>query len=159
MTRFALALALTLVTAVPAAYSIESRLHPIGHIEKTDDGVAIILVGRQRPAQLGINGASHALVFWWIDRRDASADQSALEVRPQGGRENPLAADGATETRRHRPAIAWAVCKVTRVTDNMLEIDNWDGFVGSPVIDIKPLLSNCDSTEDMLETGRPGFGW
>ena len=123
-------------------------MRPIGHIQKTEDRTFIVLDKEYEPGLLGLDGFSHAYVFWWFSLNDTPEKRATRQVHPMGNPENPLTGVFATRSPRRPNLIALTLCKVVAVKDNVVEIDKTDAFDGTPVLDIKPFLPGYDSVED-----------
>jgi tRNA-Thr(GGU) m(6)t(6)A37 methyltransferase TsaA len=151
----ALALALTWLPA-SASFAGESRaieekklsVQPIGRIRKSEDHTQIVLDEEYQPGLLGLEGFSHIHVFWWFDRNDTPEKRRTLQVHPMGDPENPLTGVFATRSPLRPNLIALTLCKITSVTENVVEIESIDALDDTPVLDIKPFIPGHDSASD-----------
>jgi len=125
----------------------EFKVHPIGRVQKSEDRTLIVLDEKYEPGLLGLDGFSHAYIFWWFDRNDTPEGRAVLQVHPRGDRNNPLTGVFATRSPRRPNLIALTLCKVVAVKENLIELENIDAFDGTPVIDIKPFIPGYDTTE------------
>jgi len=123
-------------------------MQPIGHVRKSEDHTLIVLDEKYQPGLLGLKDFSHIYVFWWFERNDTPEKRQVLQVHPRGDRQNPLTGVFATRSPMRPNLIALTLCKVTSVTDNVVEIEEIDAFDGTPVLDIKPFLPGYDSPSD-----------
>ena len=156
MSRLSLAFAAAIV-AVPAGAwgddgrnmtTTELKMHPIGHIRKTDDKAFVVLDNKYEPGLLGLDGFSHVYVFWWFDKNDEPEKRATLQVHPRGDRNNPLTGVFATRSPRRPNLIAMTLCKIVAVEGNTVEVEKMDAFDGTPVIDMKPFLPGYDTADD-----------
>jgi tRNA-Thr(GGU) m(6)t(6)A37 methyltransferase TsaA len=128
--------------------TMEFKMRAIGHVQKSEDRTLIVLERDYEPGLLGLDGFSHAHVFWWFDRNDTAEKRAVLQVHPMGNRENPLTGVFATRSPRRPNLVALTLCKIVAVKDNVVEVEKIDAFDGTAVIDIKPFIPGYDSTED-----------
>ncbi len=153
MTRFAIACTLAAVVsagnlAAAQEKPTEFRLHPIGHVKKSEDGTRIVLDKKYQPGLLGVEGYSHIYMIWWFDRNDTPEKRATLQVHPMGNRGNPLTGVFGTRSPRRPNLIALTLCKIVAVKDNVIEIEKTDAFDGTPVLDVKPFIPGYDTAED-----------
>jgi tRNA-Thr(GGU) m(6)t(6)A37 methyltransferase TsaA len=156
MNRLAIAVAGTILAASFCAAAddgqstaaTEFKMQPIGHVQKTEDKTLIVLDKEYQPGLLGLDGFSHAYVFWWFDRNDTPERRKTLQVHPMGNRENPLTGVFATRCPRRPNLVALTLCKIVAVKENVVEVEKIDAFDGTPVIDIKPYLPGYDTADD-----------
>jgi len=124
------------------------KMRPIGHVQKTEDRTVIVLDKKYEPGLLGLDGFSHAYVFWWFSLNDTPERRMTLQVNPMGNRENPLTGVFATRCPRRPNLVAMTLCKIVSVKENVVELEKIDAIDKTPVIDIKPFIPGYDSTED-----------
>jgi len=156
MNRLAVAIVWVTVTATlceaaddtqrPAAP--EFKMQPIGHVQKTEDKTVIVLDKEYERGLLGLDGFSHAFVFWWFSQNDTSEKRATLQVRPMGDQENPITGVFATRSPRRPNLVALTLCKIIAVKENVVEVEKIDAFDGTPVIDIKPFIPGYDTADD-----------
>jgi tRNA-Thr(GGU) m(6)t(6)A37 methyltransferase TsaA len=126
----------------------EFKMRPIGHVQKSEDKTLIVLDKEYEPGLLGLDGFSHAYVFWWFSLNDTPEKRKTLQVHPMGNRENPLTGVFATRCPRRPNLLALTLCKIVAVKANLVEVEKIDAFDDTPVIDIKPYLPGYDTTDD-----------
>ena len=154
MKRLSLAVAIAIVTAPVGVMADEGhdttefKVSPIGHVQKSEDRTLVVLDKKYEPGLLGIDGYSHAYVFWWFDRNDTPEKRAVLQVHPMGNRDNPLTGVFATRSPVRPNLVALTLCKILSVKENVVELEKIDAFDGTAVIDIKPFIPGYDSTED-----------
>jgi tRNA-Thr(GGU) m(6)t(6)A37 methyltransferase TsaA len=106
----------------------------------------IILREELAPALDGLEGFSHVIVVFHLDRMPADGSH-AVSARIGGG----SGRDVGIFASRHplRPnAIAVSTCQVVHRRQNVLRVKGLDAFDGSPVLDLKPYLPPFDSFPD-----------
>lgn len=89
----------------------------------------------------GIAPRDHVLVFTWLDR----ADRDVLSVHPRGDRSRPE--QGVFSTRSpHRPnPIGLHRVEVISIDGPRMSVRNLEAVDGTPVLDVKPVLSPDES--------------
>jgi len=159
MKKLSLTLAATIVAAIVYTHAIGANepqpektatftVQPIGSVEKAEGTTTIVLDKKYQPGLLGLDGFSHAYVFWWFSKNDTPERRSVLQVHPMGNRDNPLTGVYATRCPARPNLIALTLCKIVSVKDNVVEVEKIDAFDGTPVLDIKPFIPGYDSVED-----------
>jgi tRNA-Thr(GGU) m(6)t(6)A37 methyltransferase TsaA len=85
----------------------------------------------------GIRRGDEVLLFTWLDR----AHRDVLNVHPRGDRSRPL--EGVFATRSpHRPnPIGLHRVEITSVDGTRLGVRSLEVLDGTPIIDVKPILS------------------
>ncbi len=147
-----------------------AQLTPIGRIENSfaqavPDGwemvVQHIVVEERWTAALeGLEGYSHLIVLFWLDRLAGALE---LKVHPENRQDVPAVGLFATRTPRRPNPIGLQVVELLSREGNLLTIRGLDALDGSPVLDLKPYLPRGVSipgarTPDWIETlwaGRP----
>jgi tRNA-Thr(GGU) m(6)t(6)A37 methyltransferase TsaA len=106
----------------------------------------IILREELEPALDAIEGFSHVIVVFHIDRVPEEAQQLQVAV----GNEDEPPARGVLATRSQlRPnPIGTSVVRVLHRRKNAIRVQGLDALDGSPVLDIKPYLPAYDAVED-----------
>jgi tRNA (adenine37-N6)-methyltransferase len=138
-------------TKPPRESSMRERtfvLRPIGQVEKTDGSTRIVLDRRYQPGLLGLEGFSHAYVFWWFDQNDAPEKRAVLQVHPRGVPQNPLTGVFATRSPVRPNLIGLTLCKIVSIRENVVEVEKIDAFPGTPILDIKPFIPGSDTAVD-----------
>jgi len=156
MKRLSLAAAIAIVTVSTNVVADEGqrttttefKVRPIGHIEKSEDRTLIVLHKKYEPGLLGLDGYSHAYVFWWFDRNDTPRKRAVLQVHPMGNRDNPLTGVFATRSPVRPNLVALTLCKIVSVKENVVEVEKIDAFDGTAIIDIKPFIPGYDTSDD-----------
>ena len=127
-------------------------LTPIGRIENpfveaVPDGwetvVQRIVVDEPwTPALEGLEGFSHLIVLFWLDRIEGALE---LEVHPENRQDVPAVGLFATRTPRRPNPIGLQVVELLSRQGYVLTIRGLDALDGSPVLDLKPYLPRGDS--------------
>jgi tRNA-Thr(GGU) m(6)t(6)A37 methyltransferase TsaA len=125
------------------------KVFPMGKVRKEKGSVYLEIHRRYKDALLGLEDFSHILVFYWFHGNDCSEKRSTLQVHPRGNRKNPLRGVFATRSPVRPNLIGLSVCKILSVKDGVIRVDEIDAFEGTPVIDIKPCLSQRDLTAEV----------
>ena len=120
-------------------------VHPIGHVQKSEDRTLIVIDEKCQPGLLGLDGWSHVQVIWWFDKNDTPQKRAILQVHPRGDRNNPLTGVFACRAPVRPNLIALSLCKIVSVKDNVIEVETIDAFDGTPVLDLKPFAPGLDS--------------
>jgi tRNA-Thr(GGU) m(6)t(6)A37 methyltransferase TsaA len=114
-------------------------------VNKQDGKTKIILDRKYQAGLSGLDGFSHVLVFYWLDRNDTPEKRSILKVYPHGNKQNPLQGVFATRAPVRPNLIALSLCRIYAIQDNVIEIDYIDAFPNSPVLDLKPYVPGIDA--------------
>ncbi len=122
-------------------------LKPIGFVQKEKGRTTLELNKNLAPACLGLDGFSHVWVLWWFNHNDTPEKRSILQVHPRGNRKNPLTGVFACRAPVRPNPIALSLCRIHSVRNNIIEIDKIDAFADTPVLDLKPYIPGCDSTQ------------
>jgi tRNA-Thr(GGU) m(6)t(6)A37 methyltransferase TsaA len=86
----------------------------------------------------GIGAGDQVLILTWLDR----ASRDVLAVHPRGDRSRP--AQGVFSTRSpDRPnPIGLHLVEVAEIDGNRLRVHGLEALDGTPILDLKPVLSN-----------------
>jgi tRNA-Thr(GGU) m(6)t(6)A37 methyltransferase TsaA len=106
----------------------------------------VILRDDLEPALDAIEGFSHVIVVFHIDRVPEDAQQ--LQVRVGNEDEPPERGVLATRSQLRPNPIGTSVVKVVHRRKNVLRVQGLDAIDGTPVLDIKPYLPAYDSVPD-----------
>ena len=128
------------------------NLEPIGHVrggrsEAIDDdwGASRARIaldgGRFQPAALaGLSDFSHAEVIFLFDKVSESEIEYGAR-RPRGRADWPLVGIFAQRGRNRPNRLGSCVCRIVAVEGLLLEVEGLDAIDGTPVLDIKPVLT------------------
>mgnify|MGYP000922303018 CR=1 FL=1 len=124
-------------------------VRPIGHVQKADGRMVIVLDKKYQSGLLGLDQWSHVQVIWWFDKNDTPQKRAVLQVHPRGDPQNPLTGVFACRAPVRPNLIALSLCKIVSVKDNMIEVEKLDAFEGTPILDLKPYAPGQDSASDV----------
>ena len=113
------------------------ELAAIGHIEKVNDRSYILVDSEHADGLLGIEGFSHIVVMYWLDKNDTPEARKTLQVHPRADPEKPLTGVFATRSPLRPNLLGLATCELLSVDRLRLQIGHIDAFDGTPVVDIK----------------------
>ena len=125
------------------------EIQPVGIVKKDQQGVFIEIFPEYREGLQGLEQFSHVLVLFWFHRNDTAEDRRTLKVHPRGNPDNPLTGVFATRSPVRPNLIGIAVSRMIRREGNLIRIDDIDAFDGTPVLDLKPCLSQRDLAVDL----------
>lgn len=104
--------------------------HLIGRVR----GQNIELDKRMTKALDGIEGFSHIIVLFWLDK----ARKPDIKIHPKGVQKIPKIGYLSTRTpHRHNP-IGMTVVQLVKRQKNILMVKGLDAWDGTPILDIKP---------------------
>ncbi|MEU6279590.1 tRNA (N6-threonylcarbamoyladenosine(37)-N6)-methyltransferase TrmO [Streptomyces sp. NPDC047028] len=126
-------------------------LRPIGRVESTltdladaprqpDEGAPdawLVLDERYAPALDGLTPGTDVLLLTWLDR----ADRDTLTVHPRGDLTRPLTGVFATRSPDRPNPIGLHTVHITAITGTRVHISGLETVDGTPILDIKPLLT------------------
>ncbi|MFF9135798.1 MULTISPECIES: tRNA (N6-threonylcarbamoyladenosine(37)-N6)-methyltransferase TrmO [unclassified Streptomyces] len=126
-------------------------LRPIGHVASSltdrsaaprqpDEGAPdawLVLDEDYLPALDGLTPGTDVLLLTWLDR----ADRTTLTVRPRGDAGRPLTGVFATRAPDRPNPIGLHTVHLLTVTGPRLHVRNLEAIDGTPILDIKPLLT------------------
>jgi len=101
----------------------------------------VIIDDRWTPALEGLEGFSHIIVLFWLNR---AREGILLHVHPQGRQDMPAVGLFATRTPMRPNPIGLRVVRLVSKEANVLNVRGLDAFNGSPVLDVKPYLPRGD---------------
>ena len=119
-------------------------LAPVGAVKKSSEETSIDVMDAYGEALMGLEGFSHIVVLCWLHQNDTPEGRGTLKVHPRNNPENPITGVFATRSPLRPNPIALSTCKVLRIEGNRIFIDKIDAFDGTPVIDIKPCITDLD---------------
>jgi tRNA (adenine37-N6)-methyltransferase len=136
-------------------------LDPIGHVrggraEAVDDDwsgeVAVIALteGFGADALAGLDAFSHAEVIFVFDRvPDTKIERGAR--RPRGRADWPLVGIFAQRGKNRPNRLGVTMCEIVKVEGTRLTVRGLDAIDGTPVVDIKPVLTGFLPRGDVRE--------
>ena len=85
----------------------------------------------------GVNEGDRVVILTWLDR----ADREVLAVHPRDDPSRPVQGVFATRS-QHRPnPIGLHQVEVVSIEDGRMKVRNLEALDGTPVVDVKPVLS------------------
>ena len=127
-------------------------LIPIGHIEKNQSEIAIVIKDAYWDATRHLDQFSHAIILWWIDGRDNPSDRAVVLVSPPVKKGNEPSGVFACRSPLRPNPIGHTIVKIESLDQEKkrIIIDHMDAKTDSPVIDIKPYLPSSDRVENAV---------
>ena len=122
---------------------------PIGVVQRSSGETFIDVMDAYGEALMGLEGFSHMVVLWWFHQNDTPERRRTLKVHPRNNQKNPLTGVFATRSPLRPNPVALSTCKILRIERHRIFIDRIDAFEGTPVIDIKPCISDPDFAADI----------
>ena len=101
-------------------------------------------------ALLGLDGFSHCEVVYVFDRI-GDADIATGARHPRGNPDWPRVGIFAQRGRNRPNRLGVSVCRVIAVDGLTLEVEGLDAIDGTPVLDIKPVLSGFQPRGEVRE--------
>ena len=132
------------------------RVHG-GRSEPADDdwgaSRALIALNQARfgpEALVGLDQFSHAEIVFIFDR--VGPDEITFDARRPRGRQDWPRVGIFAQRGKNRPSrIGVSICRILRVDGLTLSVDGLDAIDGSPVLDIKPVMSGFQPRGDIVE--------
>ena len=121
----------------------ETSLGNWGNVESRIE-IAPLYAGGLR----GLEGFSHVVVAFWLDRAPAFDPATQLMRNPKGKADLPAVGVFAQRTRFRPNPIGITSVRLLGVEDAALRVRGLDALDGTPVLDIKPYMPMFDRMED-----------
>ena len=103
-------------------------------------------------ALAGLDGFSHAEIVFVFDRvTDAQISRDARH--PRGNADWPRVGIFAQRGKNRPNRLGVTICRIVRVVGTALEVEGLDAIDGTPVLDIKPVLSGFLPRGEVTEPG------
>jgi len=122
---------------------------PIGMVRRSPREVSLDVKDPYGEALMGLEGFSHIVVLCWLHHNDTPEHRETLKVHPRNNPENPLTGVFATRSPLRPNPIALSTCKILCIEGPRIFIDKIDVFDGTPVLDIKPCITDLDFATDI----------
>lgn len=130
------------------------RLEPVGFVRsglrrledapmQGDEGAPeawLELTSQAAPGMMGIKTGDEIIVLTWLHL----AERDVLQVHPRGDTSRPLAGVFATRSPDRPNPIGIHRVSVLEVRDGKLRVAPLEAVDGTPILDIKPVLSMTD---------------
>lgn len=122
------------------------KIHSIGLIRRTDDGIYLEIKDSYVPALKELEHFSHVQVFWWVDGVDNEDARGLLQVDPPYGENPPKTGVFATRSPARPNPIGLTTAKIESIDHKkgVVKIQNIDAFDKTPIIDLKAYFPVCD---------------
>jgi tRNA-Thr(GGU) m(6)t(6)A37 methyltransferase TsaA len=131
--------------------SEEISVAPIGRVESElteidaaplqgDEGApaaTLVLGDAFLAAAAGLGAGEEIIVLTWLDR----GDRSVTQVHPRGDPSRPLRGVFATRSPDRPNPIGLHRTRITAVNGDRIEVDRLEALDGTPILDLKPVLS------------------
>lgn len=104
-------------------------------------------VGEQ--ALLGLSDFSHCIIVYVFDR--AAWDESRMSRRPRGNAAWPEVGIFAQRAKDRPNRLGVSVCRILGVTGTSVHLAGLDAIDGTPVVDIKPWMSEFGPRGDVSQ--------
>ena len=91
---------------------------------------------------LGLAAGDRLLIITWLHR----GRRDVLQVHPRGDRRRPLSGVFATRSPDRPNPIGLHRVTIRAIDANRLRVGPLEAIDGTPVIDIKPVLSSCEDS-------------
>ena len=114
----------------------------IGVVEEIDNDVSVIRINEEYSEGLeGLEKNKTINILFWLHQRDTPEHRKTLKVVPKRhGETEPRGVFSTHSQSRHNP-IGLTVVELLKINDDRLYVRGLDAYVGSPIIDIKPVGS------------------
>jgi tRNA (adenine37-N6)-methyltransferase len=139
--------------------TIEFKVHPIGGVkcavtEMSQGGWAnvdseIHLDARYARGLQGLEGYSHVIVVFFLDRAQGFDVTRQLLRRPRGMEDMPEVGVFAQRTKYRPNPIGVTAVQLLGITGNIVKVRGLDALDGTPVLDIKPYMPPFDRVDDV----------
>jgi tRNA-Thr(GGU) m(6)t(6)A37 methyltransferase TsaA len=136
------------------------QLHPIGTVrcavEEMSQGnwsavdSEIHLDPEYAPGLRGLEGFSHIVVLFFLDRAQGFDLKQQLLRRPRGMEDLQELGVFAQRTKFRPNPIGVTAVKLLGIDGNILAVRGLDALDGTPVLDIKPYMPPFDRMEDVV---------
>jgi tRNA (adenine37-N6)-methyltransferase len=101
------------------------------------------------PALLGLADFSHCIVVYVFDR--AAWDETRMSRRPRGNPAWPEVGIFAQRAKDRPNRVGVSVCRILGVTGASVHLAGLDAIDGTPVVDIKPWMSEFGPREHVVQ--------
>ena len=101
------------------------------------------------PGLQGLEGFSHVLVVFFLDRAQGFDLKKQLLRRPRGMEDLEALGVFAQRTKFRPNAIGVTAVKLLAIENNIVKVRGLDALDGTPVLDIKPYMPPFDRVDDV----------
>jgi tRNA-Thr(GGU) m(6)t(6)A37 methyltransferase TsaA len=117
------------------------EVYPVGVVRKRGEAATIEIHAPYTDALLGLDQFSHVVVLTWFHKNDTPERRRTLRVHPRGNPNNPLTGVFGTRSPARPNLIGMHVCEILSLKGKRVRVKEIDAFDGTPVLDLKPCLS------------------
>ncbi len=127
-------------------------LIPIGHVEKNDTEIRLVIQAEFWDATVHLNMFSHIIVLWWISRMDTPDIRHTLLANPPKNKGPTASGVFACRSPARPNPIGHTIVKIKSVDDqnSCILVDHIDADDGTPLLDIKPYLPSSDRVNNAI---------
>lgn len=135
------------------------EVHPIGTVSCPVDEMSqgnwatvtseIHLAPEYAPGLQGLEGFSHVLVVFFLDRAQGFDLKKQLLRRPRGMEDLQELGVFAQRTKYRPNPIGVTAVKLLGIEGNVVRVQALDALDGTPVLDIKPYMPPFDRVDDV----------
>jgi len=125
-------------------------LNPIGTVQKKDSKIYLEISDEFWAATTHLDLFSHAIILWWIDRKDTpDVRKTILANPPKNKGPTPSGVFSCRSPARPNP-IGHTIVQIIDLDEQSkrIIIDYIDADDGTPLIDIKPYLPSSDRVDN-----------
>lgn len=132
------------------------KLNEIGHAECHNGEFKIILDKKYIDGLKGLEGFTHIQALWWFNGCDNVEDRSVLKLEKPYAKGPEEIGTFATRSPERPNPIGISVCGIKSIDseNGIINLDYFDAFTGTPILDIKPYTPSADKVE---EAGVPDW--
>ena len=127
------------------------NLIPIGHCREENGEFRMEVLPKYRKAMEGLEEHSYLQILWWFDQCDNAESRSKLtEEKPYKKGPEVLGTFAARSPERPNPiAVSTVFVLAVDKEAGIIKVPYFDGFPGTPILDIKPYTPSVDRVEDV----------
>jgi tRNA-Thr(GGU) m(6)t(6)A37 methyltransferase TsaA len=109
----------------------------------------IHLDARYAPGLQGLEGFSHVIVVFFLDRAQGFDPATQLLRRPRGMQDMPAIGVFAQRTKFRPNPLGVTAVKLLGIAGNVVKVRGLDALDGTPVLDLKPYMPPFDRVDDV----------
>lgn len=124
------------------------QVNPLGVVQRTTEGVNLLIESPYRPALHGLEHFSHVVVLWWADRFDAPDYRQTMQCDPPYAPGHVCGVFATRSPIRPNP-LMMTTCKLLNVDEaaGIVTVADLDAVDGTPLIDLKAYFPVCDRVQ------------
>jgi tRNA-Thr(GGU) m(6)t(6)A37 methyltransferase TsaA len=132
------------MSTIPNTFQLSS----IGHVRRQEGKIFIEIDEQYRPALLGLEHFSHAMIFWWATFFDNPEGRAVLECDPPYAPDHHVGVFASSSPLRPNP-VMMTTCKIIALDQaaGWLQVADLDAVNNTPVVDIKAYFPVCDRVQ------------